>query len=1250
MSIILPGQLSHSNPDFAIADIKDVRGGIRSIDILDNASLASFSNEVDKFLNSHSIMIEKSSNRLFRLKSGSPLDENNWELVSTVFNGLEVSRTNLNPYSDNIDLVTQINNLPTFTVEDNVIKIFSGLLQSTSTGNFIQKHFLVSQDNTFGLSGSQITYNNLELFYQQDLTGLSSSSIISVINPNAINYDLGIQSTNDIAAIVNSSGPYIVSGEDVYFSFLTSNNSYIYRFLITASGSYGLSASGVTQSDFLGFYNSPIIASQFKKKSESIGYTDPMLSGSNAVIQFRSNGESVYAFSNTGLVSIDGFGLDLITGNPYAEAPYTGKDILIYNNKATDLILKHDGAAQCKFFFIDETDLIIPPGGKVWLKYGSSYCEMIFKSWNVKVDVGLGNVDNTSDINKPISTLTQTALNLKEDLSNKATDFTIINDDLYPSVEAAKEQLDLKLDMNLSIKNQAGVTHTITLEDVKNKLIVFDSSSDVVLTIPSNSFLPLEIGTNFSVLNKGTGAMTTQGAAGVTIRTKNVTPAVSNDVRRYVKLSENEWLEDTDFEQLKFVPLSVYLDIINGNDSTAKIEDSKKPFKTMAALISSLPATTGETYTIYISGGTVPITRKMPIRNLNFVAYSATTLDFTNCKENDGVTEALFTLSLFGTTIFNALSTAPNWNFSGSNISVVCNYVGGKMFAHPEISGSWNQVGLALTGTLNKLDWRSTSQTTGRSFYIKTANLLINELYDSTQVRPHFMFTGLGNINYPATITIRKWIVSNRNAMCSYVTGNAGFSVSMVIENINETVTNAIGLVINSSYAKIGNVTMNGRLNPQSPTLEFNGTLSSGCTVDLIKVSLIRGTLNSTTYCDTSWGGHQVVFENFTGKLRNLLAVATSNYVFRNCILNLNGLLVSNFNSSVNNLIQFEGINTINQLDANASLVTTSYNCTVSIKGVLTTNMTSLGQNITSVYQTATFKEKLQEIVIRSKKDLVNRTLSSTTTYVVDGTLILASGEYIEIPPGGLTLTGYGFDVSRVQKNVSGQSMFKSPIGGSGNLVSKDIEYNSGVGSVFDITDSDGSHAIEFNDVNFVGCNSIGLINGYRQFTGTTCGIYGCASGFVLDGTWNGFKMVNTNAFSFGATGKLFSAGATLTFSNRFFIELNLSLPIGAVITDFTDANFLNNKLLQVTNCFIKVNGVIDPDYTPVLFPGITPNSMKSYFVNNIGLRNTPIEPYSMRGSNFRVCDDDLEASSQDVAVGEFYIEAATGYLKQRLT
>lgn len=38
----------------------------------------------------------------------------------------------------------------------------------------------------------------------------------------------------------------------------------------------------------------------------------------------------------------------------------------------------------------------------------------------VKADVGLGNVDNTSDVNKPVSTATQTALNLKANIAGQA--------------------------------------------------------------------------------------------------------------------------------------------------------------------------------------------------------------------------------------------------------------------------------------------------------------------------------------------------------------------------------------------------------------------------------------------------------------------------------------------------------------------------------------------------------------------------------------------------------------------------------------------------------------------------------------------------------------------------------------------------------------------------------------------------------------------------------------------------------------
>ena len=49
-----------------------------------------------------------------------------------------------------------------------------------------------------------------------------------------------------------------------------------------------------------------------------------------------------------------------------------------------------------------------------------------------------------------------------EDVANKATDFTIINDTLYPSVEAVKEQLDL-IEIN-SYNIDGGHSNSILLE------------------------------------------------------------------------------------------------------------------------------------------------------------------------------------------------------------------------------------------------------------------------------------------------------------------------------------------------------------------------------------------------------------------------------------------------------------------------------------------------------------------------------------------------------------------------------------------------------------------------------------------------------------------------------------------------------------------------------------------------------------------------------------------------------------------
>ena len=60
-----------------------------------------------------------------------------------------------------------------------------------------------------------------------------------------------------------------------------------------------------------------------------------------------------------------------------------------------------------------------------------------------KTNLALNNVDNTTDVNKPISTLTQTALNTKENTANKSTTTTLgTSDILFPTQKAVKTYVD----------------------------------------------------------------------------------------------------------------------------------------------------------------------------------------------------------------------------------------------------------------------------------------------------------------------------------------------------------------------------------------------------------------------------------------------------------------------------------------------------------------------------------------------------------------------------------------------------------------------------------------------------------------------------------------------------------------------------------------------------------------------------------------------------------------------------------------
>lgn len=251
-------------------------------------------------------------------------------------------------------------------------------------------------------------------------------------------------------------------------------------------------------------------------------------------------------------------------------------------------------------------------------------------------------------------------------------------------------------------------------------------------------------------------------------------------------------------------------------------------------------------------------------------------------------------------------------------------------------------------------------------------------------------------------------------------------------------------------------------------------------------------------------------------------------------------------------------------------------------------------------------------ILVKTASDIVNQVLDSTKLYQIDGTITIGTGESIIVPAGGLTIQGLGFNVSSLFSNVASHTMFTSPVGGSGDLILLDMAISTiGTGAkVFDIFDVDGTHAIEIEYVNFNGCKSIGKQKGYRQGTMTTVGFYGCADGLQLSGTWNGYKISNSNCFGFGATGTLFKKDTDTSFTNRFFLQANIDFPTGAKLCDFQASNFTLIELFQINSTIAKVNGVININNALALVPNITANDSKSLWVGNIGLPNSADEIY----------------------------------------
>lgn len=208
-----------------------------------------------------------------------------------------------------------------------------------------------------------------------------------------------------------------------------------------------------------------------------------------------------------------------------------------------------------------------------------------------KTSVGLGNVDNTSDANKPVSTAQATAIATAK--SEAIADATSQINAVIASAPAALNTLDelaaaLNDDANFATtvtnslaekaplasptftgtvtvsasgvaftdgtQTKEGVpsrtpiiqktaAYTLSSLSERDNLVEVNSSSAVTVTIPTNASVAYPVGTSIDILQTGSGQVTIAGAAGVTV---NSTPGLKLRTQwssaTLFKRAENTWV------------------------------------------------------------------------------------------------------------------------------------------------------------------------------------------------------------------------------------------------------------------------------------------------------------------------------------------------------------------------------------------------------------------------------------------------------------------------------------------------------------------------------------------------------------------------------------------------------------------------------------------------------------------------------------------------------------------------------------
>lgn len=281
----------------------------------------------------------------------------------------------------------------------------------------------------------------------------------------------------------------------------------------------------------------------------------------------------------------------------------------------------------------------------------------------------------------------------------------------------------------------------------------------------------------------------------------------------------------------------------------------------------------------------------------------------------------------------------------------------------------------------------------------------------------------------------------------------------------------------------------------------------------------------------------------------------------------------------------------------------------------------SVGPTLLSNFTDDIGATEIEVVKVTNKSQIINQILDETKKYLILKNIVLVDGEFINMDSSPL-IEGLGADYTNITTTSTTGVIFKSVSCGNINIKNISLSAVGVTSKVFELKDLDadfgvtvGSHEFRLVGVNFTGCQSLGFVDGFRQWFTKDLGFYGCSDGIEMRGVWNGIFFEQSNLFGFSNTGTLFKQGANLSFVDRCIFQLNLNVPSGAVFLDFLPSVFQDDEALQLNNFVAKVDGVKNQDNATLLIPNISANDQKSLWGLNSGLPSTAREKIIIENS-----------------------------------